>query len=284
MTHGELIRKLREERNISQRKLTNGICPRSTLSSLELNGRQINAELLIKFLDRMNVRLDEYWRLYHSEDFAKEHSFNRLIDLDLQNDQPGLQQLYQEIDSNYQDSQDVYWRLARFKTQETLAKYQPDFSYQAFGDTAKSEIDFFIHYLGTINDWSLFELATFGNLLQYLPESFVEVVTASLLKKVDLNIQQHREVYLRTIFNVTGYYIEHRQFKTAIKNLKQLDKLLTYQDLHWSLMKRFFTDLARELQTNSLTNYDYLAIYETLGYEKYAQNLRAYRQRIKGQN
>ena len=60
MDHSSLIKKLRLERGLSQKKLAQGISQRSTLASFENNATKISYNILIQYLDRMNVTLEEY--------------------------------------------------------------------------------------------------------------------------------------------------------------------------------------------------------------------------------
>ncbi|EGP5710317.1 XRE family transcriptional regulator [Enterococcus faecium] len=64
INHGTLIRRLRNERGLTQIQLTKGISQRATLSSLELSGSKISFDILIQYLSRMNVTIEEYTFLY----------------------------------------------------------------------------------------------------------------------------------------------------------------------------------------------------------------------------
>ncbi|MDK6821180.1 helix-turn-helix domain-containing protein [Lacticaseibacillus paracasei] len=49
LTHGELIKKLRLERNLSQETLSDGITSRNTLSSLEIRKSNISFQNLFQY-------------------------------------------------------------------------------------------------------------------------------------------------------------------------------------------------------------------------------------------
>lgn len=65
ITHGELIKKLRLERNLSQEALSDGITSRNTLSSLENRKSDISFSRLVQYCQRMNITLEEYEFLYN---------------------------------------------------------------------------------------------------------------------------------------------------------------------------------------------------------------------------
>lgn len=55
-----LLKKLCTERNLSQRKLAADISERSTLATFEQKGHRIAFDILYKYLDRLNVTLEEF--------------------------------------------------------------------------------------------------------------------------------------------------------------------------------------------------------------------------------
>ena len=57
--HSSLIRKLRKERGLIQEQLTRGISQRRTLAAFESRGTKISFELLVNYLERMNITLRE---------------------------------------------------------------------------------------------------------------------------------------------------------------------------------------------------------------------------------
>lgn len=65
LTHGELIKKLRLERNLSQETLSDGITSRNTLSSLEIRKSNSSFQNLFQYCQRMNITLEEYEFLYN---------------------------------------------------------------------------------------------------------------------------------------------------------------------------------------------------------------------------
>ncbi|MGT9066368.1 helix-turn-helix domain-containing protein, partial [Enterococcus faecalis] len=64
VNHGKLIKKLRSERGITQNQLAYGISSRGTLAAFENRGSRISFDILIQYLERMNITLEEYSFLY----------------------------------------------------------------------------------------------------------------------------------------------------------------------------------------------------------------------------
>ncbi|KAF1296071.1 hypothetical protein BAU15_12390 [Enterococcus sp. JM4C] len=81
MEHGKLIKKLRTDRKISRESLAKGIHSVSTLQRFENSSSKVDIDTLWLFLDRMNVRMDEYYAEFHNyqptkKDFLRE-SFSK---------------------------------------------------------------------------------------------------------------------------------------------------------------------------------------------------------------
>ena len=67
MDSGELLKKLRVERGISQKNLAHNITTRNTLSRYETGKNSIPFVILLEFLDKLNITsLKKYLAYYHS--------------------------------------------------------------------------------------------------------------------------------------------------------------------------------------------------------------------------
>lgn len=67
MKIGQLLKKMRIERGLSQNKLSEGICDRHTLASYENQTTDIPTKTLIRFLFRMNIPIDEFFLLLRNQ-------------------------------------------------------------------------------------------------------------------------------------------------------------------------------------------------------------------------
>ncbi|WVT91390.1 helix-turn-helix transcriptional regulator [Enterococcus durans] len=79
MDHSSLIKKLRLERGLSQKKLAQGISQRSTLASFENNATKISYNILIQYLDRMNVTLEEYQFMLDGNNLSEKESYQKFF-------------------------------------------------------------------------------------------------------------------------------------------------------------------------------------------------------------
>ena len=82
---GEVFKKLRKQRGISQETLTKGICARSTLGSFENKGSHLSVQLCGKLLDRLNIQPDVYFSLL-SDDFDNKKKDFQLLKKEMRQD------------------------------------------------------------------------------------------------------------------------------------------------------------------------------------------------------
>lgn len=70
MEIGFVIKRLRKERGLSQEELAKKITTRTTLASIENRNQTVSFHLLIKLLDRLNIRLEEFLFLLNEENYT----------------------------------------------------------------------------------------------------------------------------------------------------------------------------------------------------------------------
>ena len=77
--HASLIRKLRKERGLTQAQLTEGLSQRGTLVAFESRGTKISFELLVDYLERMNVTLEEYQFLLNNNTLTSKQKLSNYL-------------------------------------------------------------------------------------------------------------------------------------------------------------------------------------------------------------
>ncbi|BDR58029.1 helix-turn-helix domain-containing protein [Xylocopilactobacillus apicola] len=74
MNHGQLLKDLRIGRGITQQQLADGISSQAALSRMEASGN-IPSDLLLKFLNRLDIYLIEFFMLAGEENVTVPHTF-----------------------------------------------------------------------------------------------------------------------------------------------------------------------------------------------------------------
>ena len=107
-----LLKKLRTERNLSQRKLAADISERSTLATFEQKGHRIAFDILYKYLDRLNVTLEEFeYHLTNNQLNEKKQLSKQFHNAYYQHDFDQLAVLIEESKTTYQETQDFFYYL-----------------------------------------------------------------------------------------------------------------------------------------------------------------------------
>ena len=72
MGHGEFIKKIRQEKHLTQKELAEGILSKNFLSKFERGESKITSEIFMNLLERLNVSLEEFEQLVTSKYSQKE--------------------------------------------------------------------------------------------------------------------------------------------------------------------------------------------------------------------
>lgn len=259
MNHSELIKKLRVDRGLSQEKLTAGISQRSTLASFEKQASRISYDTLIKYLDRMNVTLEEYQFMLDDENVTEK----RLIAADFYRKMNGI---YEEsfenfLDQKYCESGDGYYQILKAEYLIVMKKNNPALSFDV-----DSSITYLAKYLNSINTWGRFELSILINTLFCFEDEYILLHFKKSIKKMKGYIDDlyySRDILAFLINGVAlGYERGSKQlFETFFKEIRFFaDELKSLEaDLIWKVF-RFLTN------ENSYTSKELKDLYFVLKY------------------
>lgn len=141
--HAFLIRKLRKERGFTQEQLTMGISQRGTLAAFESRGTKISFELLINYLEKMNVTLEEYEFLLNEGSLSpKQKLTNYFLTT------PGLTSAQEdELLKEYEKTGNIFYRLLYAQRKIILNHLEN----KATTPEVKKEIQLIMNYLEHID-------------------------------------------------------------------------------------------------------------------------------------
>lgn len=283
MKQAELLRKLRKNKGVSQRQLAAGICAQSTLANFETKDQQyISSDFLFRFLDRLNVTVDEYQFLLNEGENEKVYYFQQINQYTQEKNTAALKKLYLELQQKFQESGDMYWLCYAFKAEEFYHQLQAEvFDYNAYGQKKTKEIGQLLDYLIKTDIWGFFEIKIFSNLAQYISTTYVLNILKELTEKVDLNYPPYRELIIKTLMNLELHFVEIDEIELVEDIASAVKKYFNREQLHWLILERFLADLCQELRAGKTTwaHYNYLKIYQQMGFGEYYQALAAFRKK-----
>lgn len=168
--HSSLIRKLRKERGLTQEQLTHGISQRGTLAAFESRGTKISFELLVDYLERMNITLEEYQFLLNNNSLSNKQKLTNYF-ISSKTITPEQEK---ELLKEYQKSGNIYYRLV-YAQRKLITNYL--YNNGTITPNIETEITIIKNYLEKIETWGHFELTVFSNVLfifddQYIIHSF----------------------------------------------------------------------------------------------------------------
>lgn len=265
MEHQSLIKKLRTDRGISQEKLAQGISRRSTLASFERQATKISYDMLVQYLDRMNITLEEYQFLLDDGNLSEKRGISVLF----------YQKLTKEYDAafsdmlfqKYNETGESYYQLLRSEYLLVMKKDNRDLVI----DEAK-EKQILSVYLDAIEDWGRFELAIFINTLFCFNDDYILMHFKRSVKKmkgyID-NLYYSRDILAFLINGVVlGFERKSKQlFDVFFPELRFFaDELKSMEaDITWRVFQFLSTD---DIYSNK-KKYELFFILEYLGKEEY---------------
>jgi len=282
MDHSTTIKKLRVSKNITQKQLCKGICSRSTLAVFETKGSYLSADFLFNFLDRMNIRVDEYVLYLNINETSKTKALESLKTARINKDEQKLAHLADEFKSFYMESLDIFWLCYAFKAKEFAEQLTEEvFDYRCYKEKHQNAINIMTSYLMKVDSWGEFELSLFGNLMHYLSSTYIKMVLKRNLDRLDLSVFKNQVLLIKLFLNASIHFVEAELLEIVPTYLNQIDPYLSFEQLHWQILSRFLKDLCLELKHDkkNIEQYKYLEVYDTMGYSNYKKTLLNFRSR-----
>lgn len=179
MYHAELIRKLRIERGLSQESLSKGISSRTTLASFEQRKTNISFSLVVNYLEKMNISLEEYNYLYMKKCAHDKRKLSELLsngNMDIQQ----RQELTKLLKNRYEKSNDKFFDL--LAAQNHLLSL---FMMKNMDDIEKSDAYKKISsHLERVETWGRFELVMFSNCLFLFSDEYISIMFETCVKRM----------------------------------------------------------------------------------------------------
>lgn len=227
MEIGELIKKLRKERQLTQEELSNGITTRTTLSSIENRNNTISLNLLIEILDRLNVRLEEFLFLLGKNETSEKQKLYLGVYTDFYTTGTLSEENERALLFNYKKTNDFYY-LALYTQMLGINYRNKGVISSENKQQLEKNIDKIKKHLDTVTDWNHMELALFTNCLFLFDSNYIQAVYRRTVKKMAIRkkLRLYQEDIAIFLLNCIDLFLEREEDISVDYFLKELDKQL----------------------------------------------------------
>ena len=271
-----LLKKLRTERNLSQRKLAADISERSTLATFEQKGHRIAFDILYKYLDRLNVTLEEFeYHLTNNQLNEKKQLSKQFHNAYYQHDFDQLAVLIEESKTTYQETQDFFYYLLYSQYYLILKKK----GYVHTIDETERIETVIKGYLDKIETWGRFEITIFANLMFLFTDEYILFQIEQLNKQEFYNnlLSLNYHIYSKLLTNAAFLFIDRSQIDHLKQILFYMTKSIPLDNDRIRLMIRYFEGIIAifhgEIETGKQTISKTIEILNFLGQSAYAAEL-----------
>lgn len=110
LEYGELIKTMRLERGITQKQLTDGITSRTTLANFEAGISRPSFEVIVSYLDRLNVDINEFLFLTNSNRINDKQTVSNYFEqVNIEGNIHKLRIFIKVLEKKYLESQDIFY-------------------------------------------------------------------------------------------------------------------------------------------------------------------------------
>ena len=196
MGHGEFIKKIRQEKHLTQKELAEGILSKNFLSKFERGESKITSEIFLKLLERLNVSLDEFEQLVTSKHSQKEF-LQKLETFKSQKDRYLLENLKAEEKQLFQSD-----RNRRYLHNQILVEAHLQYLQGKNIDVKQKRV--IQSYLFEVEEWGDYEWELFGNIVFCLSTKETHLYLDSIFRKARLGKHDtmHKRMLCRILLNI----------------------------------------------------------------------------------
>ena len=233
MGHGEFIKKIRQEKNLTQKELAEGILSKNFLSKFERGESKITSEIFLKLLERLNVSLDEFEQLVTAKHSQKEF-LQKLETFKSQKDEYLLENLEIEEKQLFQSD-----RNRRHLHNQILVEAHLQYLQGKNIDVKQKRV--IQSYLFEVEEWGDYEWELFGNIVFCLSTKETHLYLDSIFRKARLGKQDtmHKRMLCRILLNIFLEDIEANPSEASQVEV-YLTKLLQDEEFYYEKIRFYY--------------------------------------------
>ncbi|MCH4056887.1 helix-turn-helix domain-containing protein [Lapidilactobacillus gannanensis] len=265
----DLVRELRQNRNLSQKSLAQGICSREALTKFEQRGTNISAKNLFLILDKMNINLEEFEFLLQDGELPfKQKIYQQGIRC--LHDRAAHERYLAQLAELAASTNDEYYQLLA-----TIFDVNQVGALPKLSDSSATK--HLTNYLNSIDTWGRFELSLFINAMSLFPTDYIlNTYKMNISKMYAYTKNPHYQDGLLSFFNNAGITLIRRHDFVVLAKLLTEYNLLTQNPDYASdriiyLIFKKVVDAENNFQVLMID--EELKILNYLGYKELAKSL-----------
>lgn len=276
MEIGQVIKKIRTNKNITQQSLANAIgMTRPYIARIESGKNSISSDKLTEILDYCNVSYNEFF--YMKNDYRKEskmNDYNDVIKLYYEKNIEEISKMKNKVRKKYEENGDIFLRhlyILCYCMENDLDVNKIE----------KEYIEEITDYLLSIDDWCYYELVVLNNFLFLLSPSSALLMSKNLLKYADKykELNSDTKILSFLLFNLLELSIKNNDFESAKMLLKATKTYTTkkteFFEVTLSLFYEGMIDIIDDSTIEGIEKcYKSLDIIKTLGNEYFYTKLK----------
>ncbi|RZI49928.1 Rgg/GadR/MutR family transcriptional regulator [Lactococcus kimchii] len=279
---GSVFRQIRQMKNLSlaqvagtDKNASRYIMSKQQVSRFELGQSDISLTKIADLLDNLDVSFEEY--LYHVRNYQLPSGralFEKLGQLQEKSDLAQIEQIYQQLQERYAQSQKPsdLWSALEYKAHLARKSYK-DYA------ISQAELQDISDQLFSILEWSQVELYLFAELYDFLADNLVYEFAIELVKRTEFyrQIPENKALVVIIIRDCTHLFIEKGQVERAQQLLKSYERLIAspvvdvYNRKEFLFVKAKYLRLVGEEEAAAQIFKDLATVYEKLDYPETAQ-------------
>lgn len=272
--YGTLLKKIRQEKGLSQKDIYDGIMTRQTYYLIETNVSMPSFDKFLMILEKLFISVDEFLYLLDPETYPTDHHlYHQLSQAVFKHDQQMFDTLTEDSQKLYETTRNQKFFHLNLITQAMahLNKAANDSDSMKFLKQLMYPIKY---YLTGIDKWYLYELKLLNNSLYCFELSEAIALGTLVGKKIDsLNhLKQYQDIKLRIYLNLSSLCLNCHDYENTL-----LFSALAKENAHidYRLFEMIIANLNYEIAQTMLQKKDgttqithYLFLLESLDYQE----------------
>lgn len=282
--YGTLLKKIRQEKGLSQKDIYEGIMTRQTYYLIETNASMPSFDKFLMILEKLFISVDEFLFLLDPESFPTEnHLYHQLSQAVFKKDTERLSLLTERSQQLYTSTNNKKYAHLTMITQAMSYLNSEQIESDSI-DTLKKLMLPIKQYLLGIDRWYLYELKLLNNSLYCFELSEAIALGVLVGKKLDTlgSLEQYQDIKLRIYLNLSCLCLNCKDYKNTVlfstlaKENAQTDYRL-FETIIASLNYEIAQSVIQKKPVHSNIK-NYLTILETLDHQA---TVKEYKQLLK---